>query len=88
MTRILLVDAPAVLSWSVWREIDARSAVVHLREALAAVGVSPERVDATTAMLSGAMNEAALWVAEQEGRGAALTAAHAVLDRFLDGVVG
>ncbi|MGO1510137.1 MAG: TetR/AcrR family transcriptional regulator [Actinomycetaceae bacterium] len=88
VTRILLVDAPAVLSWSTWREIDARSAVVHLREAIAAVGVAPERVEPMTALLSGAMNEAALWVAEQDDRAAALEAAHAALDALLDGVVG
>src|SRR5690554_3923571 len=63
--RILLIDAPAAIGWAQWRELDAQSSAPHLREALADVGVPDALLDAMTAHLSGAMNEAALWVAEQ-----------------------
>ncbi len=66
--RILLVDAPAVLGWTTWREQDAAASGRLLTEAitdLVAEGVirvhSPAAI---AALLSGAMNEAALRIAE------------------------
>jgi len=82
--RVLLVDAPAELGWAQWRGLDAENGVVHLREALARSGVPQTTLDAMTAALSGAMNEAALWVAEHPGAdGDAREAARAVIDRLL-----
>lgn len=85
--RILLLDAPAVLGWAVWRELDAGASQVHLRAALGELGVTEELLDALTVQLSGAMNEAALWLAEQEHPGAR-EQAHAALDRLLYAVAG
>lgn len=66
--RIMLIDAPAVLGWSVWREYDAEYSMKSLREALATLmadGRLPAlSLDALTHLLSGAMNEAALWIAQ------------------------
>lgn len=65
--RIMLVDGPAVLGWSEWRALDEASSARHLHEALSALvaaGVIPEQPVAPVArLLSGAMNEAALWLA-------------------------
>lgn len=90
--RILLVDAPAVIGWAQWRELDAQSSAPHLREALADIGVPDALLGAMTAHLSGAMNEAALWVAEQSRTGPqagdeARAAAHRTLDQLLDAVL-
>lgn len=81
LVRILLVDGPVVIGWEQWRRMDLENSAAHLGEALAAVGVQPELLDATTAQLSGAMNEAALWVAQDptENR----SRAHQVLDQLL-----
>lgn len=84
--RVLLVEAPAVIGWAQWRELDAENSVVHLREALGSVGVAPELLDALTAQLSGAMNEAALWLAERPGDDAAREAAHKSLNQLLEAV--
>jgi AcrR family transcriptional regulator len=66
--RIMLLDAPAVLGWTVWRELDARYSMSALRAALAELMTNgqlmPLPLDALTHLLSGAMNEAALWVAQ------------------------
>ena len=66
--RIYLIDAPAVLGWHRWREIDAPHGVRSLREGIAAVlAVRPDpalAIEPLTFLLSGASNEAALWVAE------------------------
>lgn len=85
--RVLLIDAPAVFGWEQWRELDAENSVVHLREALADVGVPSGLLDATAAQLSGAMNEAALWIAQQPRGAEARDAAHQVLDRVLAAAV-
>ncbi|MBW1638785.1 TetR/AcrR family transcriptional regulator [Microbacterium resistens] len=86
--RVLLIEAPAVLGWQRWRQLDAQHSGAHLAEALAAAGVEPALREAMTAMLSGAMNEAALGLAARPGDAAARTAAHAALDRLLDAALG
>jgi hypothetical protein len=69
--RIMLVDGPAVLGWSEWRAMDEAGSARHLAEALAALieaGVVPRQpVEPLARLLSGAMNEAALWLAETGG---------------------
>ncbi|MCR2805725.1 TetR/AcrR family transcriptional regulator [Paenibacillus soyae] len=74
--RILLVDGPAVLGWEVWRRMDEENAMRHLEEQLGLLqekgyfpGVS---VPALTHFLSGALNESALWIAQQPGDSRAL----------------
>ncbi len=81
--RILLIDAPAVVGWQEWRRLDAQNSESHLREAVQHAGVADGLLDATTVQLSGAMNEAALWIARHEDTEAARAQAHAVLDRLL-----
>lgn len=83
-SRILLVDGPAALGWAQWRELDAAHSMVHLREGLRASGVDEALLDAATVQLSGAMNEAALWVTENPRTRQARRRAHEVLDRLLD----
>jgi AcrR family transcriptional regulator len=89
--RIVLLEAPAVLGWDAWREIDARYGLALVRSGLAGaldqVGLDPDAVDPLAHLLLGALNEAALLVATAEdpvraredvGRTVAL-----VLDRLL-----
>ncbi|MBO0608936.1 TetR family transcriptional regulator [Myceligenerans salitolerans] len=84
--RVLLVDAPAVLGWREWRELDAENSGTHLRDALRAMGVDDDLLGALTAQLSGAMNDAALWIAEHEDGTRTRQQAHAALDRLLAAV--
>jgi len=85
--RILLIDAPAVIGWDEWRTLDATNSVAHLRDAVRAVGTADELVEALTAQLSGAMNEAALWIARHDTPILARQRAHAALDRLLAAVI-
>ncbi len=80
--RIMLVDGPAVLGWEVWRELDAENSERLLREALEESGIEGPELDALTVMLSGAMNEAALWRAREGDE----PAAYAALERLLEAV--
>ncbi|MFD7453059.1 TetR/AcrR family transcriptional regulator [Kitasatospora sp. NPDC059827] len=69
--RILLVDGPAVLGWSEWRAMNEATSGRHLADVLAvliAEGTIPAQPAAPlTHLLSGAMNEAALWLAASGG---------------------
>lgn len=66
--RILLVDAPAVLGWEVWRAADSANSGQRLAGVLAdlkSAGVIDfHSLGAIHSLLTGAMNEAALWAAE------------------------
>lgn len=84
--RILLVDAPSVLGWEEWRRLDDVNSARHLREALREVGLDEDLIEAVAAQLSGAMNEAALWIAQQSNADKAREHSHAALDRLLAAV--
>lgn len=65
--RIMLVDAPAVLGWETWRQLDAMTSMRHLtdllRELMTEGTITDQPVEPLAHLLSGAMNEAALWLA-------------------------
>lgn len=86
--RIYLIDAPAVLGWHRWREIDAPHGVRSLREGIAAVlEAQPDpalAIEPLTFMLSGASNEAALWVAEAEDEKSARRAVDRTLSELIE----
>jgi AcrR family transcriptional regulator len=65
--RIMLVDAPAVLGWETWRAFDATTSMRHLVDVLQDLidqrVFAEQPVEPLAHLLSGAMNEAALWLA-------------------------
>lgn len=85
--RIYLIDAPAVLGWHRWREIDAPHGVRSLREGVAAVLAGrPDpslAVEPVTFLLAGAFNEAALWIAEARDEKTARREMDRVLEEFI-----
>lgn len=87
--RIMLVDGPAVLGWNDWRAMDEAASEQHLHEALteliASGVVPPQPITPLTHMLSGAMNEAALWLATTTDPNA-LPDTLSTLRRLLDGI--
>ncbi|WP_018657508.1 TetR/AcrR family transcriptional regulator [Actinomadura flavalba] len=87
--RIMLIDGPAVLGWDEWRRMDEAASGRHLVEALeelvAAGTIAPQPVAPLARLISGALNEAALWLA-QEGDAADVGATTAALDRLLGGL--
>jgi AcrR family transcriptional regulator len=88
--QIMLIDAPAVLGWQMWRQIDAEHSMKSLRwqlDEMAAAGIiQPPSVEALTHQLSGAMNEAALWIARAPQPEQALEEAMTTLERLLAGI--
>ncbi|SNS30888.1 transcriptional regulator, TetR family [Streptosporangium subroseum] len=85
--RIMLVDGPSVLGWNEWRALDEAASARHLAEALTALieggMIAPQPVAPLTHLLSGAMNEAALWLAGSANP-EDLTDARAALSRILE----
>lgn len=88
--QILLIDAPAVLGWAEWREIDARYSMGSLKEGLQACAdagdIQPTSIDALTHLLSGALNEAVLMIADAADADAARNAVKLEMENLLLGL--
>ncbi|HEX2036802.1 MAG TPA: TetR/AcrR family transcriptional regulator [Chloroflexota bacterium] len=87
--RIMLVDGPAVLGWNAWRAMDEAASARHLADALTTLieqgMIAPQPVAPLTHLLSGAMNEAALWLATSADP-TDLDATWDALSRLLEGL--
>jgi AcrR family transcriptional regulator len=88
--RTLMLDAPAVLGWTRWREIrneHGLGLVAGVLEAGIVAGViAPQPVTALAHLLLGALHEGAMLVARADDREAARADVEAVIDRLLDGL--
>jgi AcrR family transcriptional regulator len=87
--QIVLIDAPAVLGWQRWREIDERYGFGLMKEALTAVAaagrLAEADIDVVGHLLLGALNEAAMLVARATAPGRARRQAIDAVDRLIDG---
>lgn len=88
--QIVLTDAPGVLGWQRWREIDARHGFGLLSTTLAAAlgpEADPDRVKVTAHVLLAALIELAMLVAGADDQHGELERALPVLDRLVDGLI-
>jgi AcrR family transcriptional regulator len=85
--RLLLIDAPSVLGWERWREIESRYGLGLLKVALQGVADSgrlrADLVDLFAHMVLAAMNEIALLVARADDADAAIRDGEAAVDELL-----
>ncbi|MFI6514212.1 TetR/AcrR family transcriptional regulator [Spirillospora sp. NPDC050679] len=90
--RVLLLDAPGVLGWARWREIGARHGLgateAALQAAIDAGALRPQPVRPLAHLVLGALDEAALVVAEADDRRAAREEMLAALESLLFGAAG
>jgi AcrR family transcriptional regulator len=88
--RIALIDAPSVLGWARWQEIEAAHGLGLIRaglDAAAAAGqLKPLPTEDLATALLGALTESALAAARAPGKQAARKRAEAVLLALLDGL--
>jgi AcrR family transcriptional regulator len=88
--RIALLDAPAVLGWAEWREIDARYGLglvsFGLQNAMDGGVLRPQPVRPLAHMLIGAMAEAAMVIANAEDAAAARNEVEPALLALLTGL--
>ena len=72
--RILLVEAPSVLGWARWNELDRQHGfgllLEGVREAVAA-GALEGDAEVLALMLNGALNQSVMWAGQAEDPGAA-----------------
>jgi len=90
--QIALVDAPAVLGWSRWRELDEQYTLGGVRRSLQALAdsgrVPAAQVDALANMLLAAVGEAALLIVQADDPEATLAEGLAAFDTMLDRLAG
>ncbi|WP_164214930.1 TetR/AcrR family transcriptional regulator [Virgibacillus sp. YIM 98842] len=88
--RILLIDGPSVLGWDTFRMMDRKYSMNSLRELLTAMQehklIQVTCIDALTHTLSGAMNEAVLWIAENNESNETIEEVMKVLKALMLGV--
>jgi AcrR family transcriptional regulator len=85
--QVVLIDAPSVLGWDKWREVEEAHALGMVKAALAAVAetgaLAPELVDMFAHVLLASMNEIALLVARSDDPEAATRDATAAVEELL-----
>lgn len=88
--RVVLQEAPAVMGWRAWREMDERYGLGLVREALRELAEAGEIVpgphgslDMLARLLLGALTEAAMTIANADDVGAARAEAGRLLAQFL-----
>jgi len=89
--QIALIDAPAVLGWEKWREVEERHGFGLLKASLKSAakerGLRREPMDVLAQMLLAALIEAALLIARGEEPGAMMRSSRAAVDRIIDGIL-
>ena len=90
--QIMLIDAPAVLGWQRWRELDEQGPLEVIRAALAyaaeAGRIEQRHVDTFARIVLAAANEVALMIAREDDPAAALIAGESAFAEFLDRLLG
>jgi AcrR family transcriptional regulator len=90
--QTVLIDAPAVLGWQRWRELDEQGSLGFIRDAIAyaaeAGSLDLGHVDAFAHIVMAAINEVAQLVARMDDPAAALAAAESAVAEFLDRLLG
>jgi AcrR family transcriptional regulator len=90
--RIVLTDAPTVLGWARWREIDERHAFGVLKAAVAVTPatkrLSQDELDALAHVLLAALIELAMIVARSDSPSEAQDIAQTIMDELLNRLLG
>jgi AcrR family transcriptional regulator len=88
--RIVLLDARSVLTWDEWHKVENEYGVVMLRFGLRrAINrgiIRPLPLHALTMILTGALNEACMLVANAADHTSALDEASAIIEQLLEGL--
>ena len=90
--QIILIDAPAVLGWQRWRELDEQGPLGVIRDCLAYAAetgrIEHRHVDTFAHIVLAAANEVALVIARAEDPAAALAVGESTFAEFLDRLLG
>lgn len=88
--RIMLIDAPSVLGWDEWREIDTQYGLGLVKASLEAAMesglVERQPIDPLAHLFVGALDEAAMYIARADDQKAARREMGESVERMLDGL--
>ena len=88
--RIVMTDAPSVLGWDEWREIDTQYGLglvkASLENAMETGLIARQPVDPLAHLLVGALDEAAMYISRADDTGAARREMGDSIERVLDGL--
>jgi AcrR family transcriptional regulator len=90
--QIMLTDAPAVLGWQRWRELDEQGPLGLIRASMTyaadAGQIDPRHADAFAHIVLAAVNELALMIARSDDPAATPSAEESAFGVFLDRLLG
>jgi hypothetical protein len=90
--QIMLIDAPAVLGWQRWREMDEQNTLGFIRSAIAYAAdmgtVDQRHVEVFAHIVLAAANEIGMMIALASDSAAARAEAESALAAFLDRLLG
>jgi AcrR family transcriptional regulator len=90
--QIVLIDAPAVVGWKAWRDVEERYSLglikAPLRKIAAAGRLRPDLIDMLAHMLLAALNEVALMIARADDAAAAARSGQAAVDELIERLLG
>jgi AcrR family transcriptional regulator len=90
--RVVLIDAPAVLGWQRWREVEEAHALGLLKAAMQVAAnegrIDAELADAFAHVVLATLNELALLIARSDDRAAAQRSSQAAVDQLLTRLLG
>jgi AcrR family transcriptional regulator len=90
--QVALIDAPAVLGWQRWRELDEQGPLGLIRDRLGYAAeqgrIDPRHVDTFAHIVLAAANEVALMLARADDPAAALGTEESAFTGFLDRLLG
>jgi len=88
--QIVAVDAPSVLGWEVWRDIDRRYSTLLLKEFLEKLQdagvIRPLPIEPLTHAMAGAANGLALWLSEIKDTKEALEEAQSTMEVLFNAI--
>ena len=86
--RIAIIDAPSVIDWNTWRKVDSVHGLSLLKSTLSDLRndgvIETGSLDALAHLLSGAMNEAALWIIQSENHKKSLDESMEMIETMLN----
>ncbi len=90
--QVMLIDAPAVLGWQRWRELDEQGPLGEIRDCLSYAAetgrIEHRHVDTFARIVLAAANEVAMMIARADDAAAALTDGESAFAEFLDRLLG
>ena len=86
--RIILIDAPSILGWDAWRQVDEQNSIKILKKILIELMyegvIEPMPIDALCRYFAGATNESILWIVQSKDSQRAIKDTKLIVNRIFN----